>query len=182
MGDATMSPTPQIDGLIDYALGPHKSDFMDVFLCSECLFFLGSNSGLFEISTVFGTPAALSNMCPITSLSRGMHDISIPMMHSKSGQNDLLSFSEIMDTEIANFRYTDDYKKAGIDLIPNTKEEILELVTEQFQKVTNSFVLSEANEVLQKKYKALFKPGHYGYGYASKIGKKFLERYSDLLL
>ena len=181
MGDKTMTSVPSIDGLIDYALSPYKSDFMDVFLCSECLFFLGSNSGLFEISTVFGTPVALSNMAPITTLPRGRHDISIPMMHSKFDQNVLLSFPEIMDTEIANFRYTDNYKKAGIDLIPNTQEEILELVTEQFQKGTNSFVLSEANEVLQKKYKALFKPGHYGYGYASKIGEKFLERYSHLL-
>ena len=126
---------------------------MDVFLCSECLFFLGTNSGLFEVSIVFGTPVALSNMGPITSLPRGRHDISIPMMHSKSGQNDLLSFSEVLDTEIANYRETDDFKKAGIDLIPNTQEEILELATEQFQKVTNSFVVSEANEVLQKNIK-----------------------------
>ena len=70
---------------------------------------------------------------------------------------------------------------SGDRQILNTEDEILELAIEQFQKVTNSFVLSEANEVLQKKYKALFKPGHYGYGYASKIGEKFLERYSDLL-
>ena len=41
----------------------------------------------------------------------------------------------------------DDYKKAGIDLIPNTKEEILELVTEQFQKVTN--FLKKKNPKLQ---------------------------------
>ena len=120
-------------------------------------------------------------MSPLSSLPRGRNDLSIPMMHSKSGQNDLLSFSEIMNTDIANYREVSDFKKAGIELIPNSKEEILELATEQFQKVTNSFVLSEANEVLQKKYKALFKPGHYGYGYASKIGEKFLERYSHLL-
>ena len=181
MGDKTMTPMPPIDGLIDYALSPYKSDFMDVFLCSECLFFLGSNSGLFEISTVFGTPVAASNMGPITSLPTGMHDISIPMMHSEFAQNDLLSFSEVLDTEIANYRVSDDFKKAGIDIIPNTKEEILELAIEQFQKVNNSFIVSETNEVLQKKYKALFKPGHYGYGYASKIGEKFLERYSHLL-
>ena len=144
-------------------------------------FFLGSNSGLFDVPCLFGTPVAVTNMAPITSLPTGRHDISIPMMYSKFGQNDLLSFQEIMYTELANYRETDDFKKAGVDLIPNTPEEILELAIEQFQKVTNSFVASEANEVLQKKYKALFKPGHYGYGYASKIGEKFLERYSDLL-
>ena len=102
-------------------------------------------------------------------------------MHSKSGQNDLLSFSEIMNTDIANYREVNDFKKAGIELIPNSKEEILELVTEQFQKVTNSFIQDKDNGLLQKKYKNLFKPGHYGFGYASKIGEKFLKRYSDLL-
>ena len=181
MGDSTMLPCPKIDGLIDYAISPHKSDFMDVFLCSESLFFLGSNSGLFEISIGFGTPVAISNMGPLTSLPRGRYDLSIPMMHSKSDQNDLLTFSEIMDTDIANYRNAYDFEKAGIKLIPNSQEEILELTTEQFQKITNSFVKDKDNELLQKKYKDLFKPGHYGFGYASQIGEKFLKRYSDLL-
>jgi putative glycosyltransferase (TIGR04372 family) len=181
MGDSSMSPCPKIDGLIDYAIGPYKSDFMDVFLCSESLFFLGSNSGIFEMSTVFGTPVAISNMSPLTSVPRGRHDLSIPMMHSKSGQNDLLSFSEIMNSDIANYRDADAFKKAGIILVPNSKEEILELATEQFQKVTNSFIQDKDNRLLQKKYKNLFKPGHYGFGYASQIGEKFLKRYSDLL-
>jgi len=181
MGDSSMPPCPKVDGLIDYAIGPYKSDFMDVFLCSESLFFLGSNSGIFEISTGFGTPVAISNMSPLTSLPRGRHDLSIPMMHSKSGQNDLLSFSEIMNSDIAHYRVANNFKKAGIKLIPNSKEEILELATEQFQKVTNSFIQDKDNGLLQKKYKNLFKPGHYGFGYASKIGEKFLKRYSDLL-
>mgnify|MGYP000265078159 CR=1 FL=1 len=90
MGDSSMQPCPKIDGLIDYAISPYKSDFMDVFLCSESLFFLGSNSGLFEIAIGFGTPVAISTMGPLTSLPRGRHDLSIPMMHSKSDQNDLL--------------------------------------------------------------------------------------------
>jgi len=181
MGDSSMSPCPKINGLIDYAIGPYKSDLMDVFLCSESLFFLGSNSGIFEMAIGFGTPVAISNTSPLTTLPRGRHDLSIPMMHSKSGQNDLLSFSEIMNTDIANYREVNDFKKAGIELIPNSKEEILELVTEQFQKVTNSFIQDKDNRLLQKKYKNLFKPGHYGFGYASQIGEKFLKRYSYLL-
>ena len=181
LGDKNMPPCPPIEGLIDYALSPYKSDFMDVFLCAESLFFLGSNSGLFEVSIGFGTPVALSNMGPITSLPRGKRDISIPMMHAKSGQNDLLSFSEVLNSPVADFRVGSDYKDAGIDLVPNTKEDILELAIEQFQKVTTSYVNNENNEVLQKKYKDLFKPGHYGYGYASKIGSKFIERHSKLL-
>jgi len=181
MGDSSMSPCPKIDGLIDYANSPFKSDLMDVFLCSESLFFLGSNSGIIEVSTGFGTPVAITNMSPLSSLPRGRHDLSIPMMHSKSGQNDLLSFSEIMNSDIAHYREANNFKKAGIKLIPNSKEEILELATEQFQKVTNSFIQDKDNRLLQKKYKNLFKPGHYGFGYASQIGEKFLKRYSDLL-
>ena len=134
-----------------------------------------------DVDTVFGTPVAISNMSPLTSIPRGRHDLSIPMIHSKSGQNDLLPFSEIMNSDIANYRSADDFKKAGIILVPNSKEEILDLTTEQFQKVTNSFVQDKDNGLLQKKYKNLFKPGHYGFGHASKIGEKFLKSYSDLL-
>ena len=181
MGDSSMSPCPKIDGLIDYANSPFKSDFMDVFLCSESLFFLGSNSGIFEVSIGFGTPVAITNMSPLTSFPRGRHDLSIPMMHSKYGQNDLLSFSEIMNSDISHYREANHFKKAEIKLIPNSKEEILELAIEQFQKVTNSFIQDKDNRLLQKKYKDLFKPGHYGFGYASQIGEKFLKRYSYLL-
>src|SRR5439155_12915255 len=40
MGDPTMRPFPLIEGVVDYAVHPSRSDWMDVFLCSEARFFV----------------------------------------------------------------------------------------------------------------------------------------------
>jgi putative glycosyltransferase (TIGR04372 family) len=181
MGDSSMKPAPADIDLIDYALSPFKSDLMDIFLCSECLFFLGSNSGIFDLSTLFGTPVAAVNLAPMSILARGLPDLSIPMLYKDSKSDKLISFSEIMETNRANYRTSEEFSNAGITLVRNKPEEILELVTEQYHRVRNTYTEKDDNQVLQKKYKSLFKEGHYSFGYASKIGEDFLQRYSKFL-
>jgi putative glycosyltransferase (TIGR04372 family) len=181
MGDSSMQPAPEEEGLIDYALSPFKSELMDIFLCSECLFFLGSNSGIFELSTLFGKPVALANMAPMSVVPRGKADLSLPMLYADSASGKKLEFSEIMQTEKGNYRTTKEFQDAGIKLQKNKPSEILELAKEQYLRTKNIYTSKDTNQVLQKKYKSLFKEGHYSFGYASKIGEDFLQRYSKLL-
>lgn len=181
MGDLSMKPAPEYTGLIDYAKSSFKSELMDLFLCSKCLFFLGSNSGIFELSSLFGRPVAIVNMAPMSVLPRGLSDLSLPMLHADSKTGELISFSQIMEKETSNFRTSEEFIKAGITLVPNKPEEILELAAEQLQRAKYPYSLEESEEILQYKYKALFKDGHYAWGASSKIGNKFLKRYSQLL-
>ena len=182
LGNKTMTPFPPIDGLIDYALSPDKSAFMDLFLCNECLFVLGSGSGLSELAAIFGTSSALANVVPLSHRGKHNNDLTIPMMYSKSSNNEYFSFSEIMGSEMGNFRRSSEFNKAGINLIHNTSDEIKELAIEQLQRVRGTFTPNKENEVLQKKFISLFKKGHYSTGTSSKLGEKFLKRHSDLLL
>jgi hypothetical protein len=79
VGEASTKPLGPMKGLIDYAHSPLKSEWLDVFLCGNCLFFLGNSSGLFLLSGVFGVPSALANLIPVSScLSVGPRDIGIP--------------------------------------------------------------------------------------------------------
>ena len=181
MGDSSMNPAPKLDGLIDYALSPFKSESMDIFLSSECLFFCGSNSGLYELVNAFGRPSAIPNMAPMSMVPKGSNDLSIPMLYASTCSQKLLDFDNIMQTQKSHYRTTQDFKNAGITLIPNTPEEIRELAEEQFLRTTHSYQLNHASEILRQKHEALFQPGHYGYGFSSKIGEKFLKRYSHLL-
>ena len=86
-----------------------------------------------------------------------------------------------MEKETSIFRTSEEFLKAGITLVPNKPEEILELAAEQFERTKYSYSLEESEEILQSKYKALFKDGHYAWRASSKIGNKFLKRYSQLL-
>lgn len=181
MGDTTMQPAPKIDGLIDYALSPFKSEAMDIFLCSECLFFLGSNSGLYELVNLFGKPSAIANMAPMGMVIKGSNDLSIPMLYTHEDSGELIDFKSVMQTSKSNFRTSKEFQDAGIKLQKNKPSEILELAKEQYLRTKNIYSSKDTNQVLQKKYKSLFKDGHYSFGYTSKIGEDFLQRYSKLL-
>lgn len=181
MGDSTMQSAPKIEGLIEYALSPFKSEVMDIFLCSECLFFLGSNSGLFELASLFGKPSALANMAPMSMVPKSPYDLSIPMLYTHADSGELIDFKSVMQTSKSNFRTSKEFKDAGIALQKNKPSEILELAKEQYLRTKNIYTSKDTNQVLQKKYKSLFKDGHYSFGYASKIGEDFLQRYSKLL-
>ena len=181
MGDSSMHPAPKLDGLMDYALSPFKSEAMDIFLCSECLFFCGSNSGLYELANAFGRPSAIPNMAPMSMVPKGSNDLSIPMLYNYADSGELIDFKSIMQTSKSNFRTSKEFQDAGIALQKNKPSEILELAKEQYLRTKNIYTSKDTNQVLQKKYKSLFKDGHYSFGYTSKIGEDFLQRYSKLL-
>ena len=181
MGDSSMRPAPKLDGLIDYALSPFKSEAMDIFLCSECLFFCGSNSGLYELVNAFGRPSAIPNMAPMSMVPKSPYDLSIPMLYTYADSGELIDFKSIMQTSKSNFRTSKEFQDAGIALQKNKPSEILELAKEQYLRTKNIYTSKDTNQVLQKKYKSLFKDGHYSFGYTSKIGEDFLQRYSKLL-
>ncbi|HYA29705.1 MAG TPA: TIGR04372 family glycosyltransferase, partial [Acidobacteriota bacterium] len=86
MGDPSMKALPTIEGVIDYAHLPLRSDQMDVFLCASCRFFLGNTSGLSMMSTVFGVPCALVNMIPVTSMGWLSGDLCIPKLLRKRNE------------------------------------------------------------------------------------------------
>ncbi|MBL78500.1 MAG: hypothetical protein CMH70_00310 [Nitrosomonadaceae bacterium] len=62
LGDNTMTPLPQMHKVIDYPFSQFKSDLMDIYLVSECKFFVASQSGLVEVAVLFQKPVITPNM------------------------------------------------------------------------------------------------------------------------
>lgn len=61
LGDAGMTPAPALPGLLDYPHSALKADWMDVFLVSQCLFHIGTSSGMSLTPLLFGKPTLLTN-------------------------------------------------------------------------------------------------------------------------
>jgi putative glycosyltransferase (TIGR04372 family) len=181
MGDASMTPAPKMQGLIDYALSDFKQDWMDLFLAANCVFFLGSNSGAYNMSSVFGRPSALVGVAPLSSLAIGVNDISIPMLYRSEESGQILNFKEIMQSRLAVLRATADFEKSRVSLVKNTPEDILDLTIEQLERTQGTYMSATEDEIRQTRFKALLTSGHYCHGTASRVGNRFLKKYQELL-
>jgi putative glycosyltransferase (TIGR04372 family) len=182
VGESSTQPLAPRPGVIDYAHSNAKSDWMDVYLCSECRFFLGNSSGLYTVANAFGRPSALANMTPLSvALPVGYGDIGIPKMLRRDSDGSYLSLAGILGSPVANYRFSSQYVADGIVVVENSPEEIGDLVTEMLARIDGTLQYTKEDDRLQAAFHALIRPGHYCYGAASRIGRDFLRKYSRLL-
>lgn len=177
MGDKTMRPMPARRNAIDYALSPQKSDRLDVILAARCRFFLGCASGLCSVATMFGTPAVMANMTPMSgAYSPGAFDLSIPQQLGTVDHR-MLSIQEIFTSDIANLRLTEEFAARGLVPVNVSSDDIRDVVAEMLDRLEGRAVYTEEDERRQETFRSFLKPGHYGYGAASRIGREYLRKY-----
>jgi putative glycosyltransferase (TIGR04372 family) len=183
VGDPTMKRIPRMKNVIDYAHLDIKSDWMDVFLCASCKFFLGSNSGLEDLSSVFGVKRAIANIAgPVSAvLPYGVQDIGIPKLIRSVKEDRLLTFKEIFSSPIADFPFDHLFAANDIEAIENSSEDIRDIATEMMDRLDGKLEYSEEDERLQERFKSFMRPSHYSYGAISRVGSKFLKKYEYLL-
>lgn len=182
LGDPSMKKIPKNKYIIDYAHLDDKSDWMDVFLCGACKFFLGSASGLAMVSSAFGVPSAIANQAPVSVvLPFSPFDIGIPKLLYSQKEKRYLKFSEILNSPIGNFRFDSLYKDCDVCVINNTPEIIEALALEMLDRINGAIVYTSEDNELQKRFKSLMDENHYSYGSLARVGRDFLRKYSFLL-
>ncbi|MFA6217316.1 MAG: TIGR04372 family glycosyltransferase [Candidatus Omnitrophota bacterium] len=182
MGDATMKPLPYQEHVIDYAHSKNKSQQLDVFLCASCKFFLGSDSGLYHVASIFGVSAAIANYAHLCgSLPYGADDIGIPKLIWSEKEKRYLRFKEVLQSPLGHFLFDHLFVRAGASPHENTPADIRELALEMLDKKDGLLTYGKEDELLQSRFKALMNPTHYSYGSLSRIGRDFLRKYAFLL-
>lgn len=180
MGDPNMTPLPPFPQVVDYAHSPLRSPRLDICLCASARFFLATSSGLYIVGTLFGVPIATVNLTPMSAPSLTLIDIGIPKLYSYA-DGGLMSFPEVMTSPLGNYRFTEEYEKAGVRVVSNSPEEIHDLTVEMLERLDGTCIYTEEDENFQRRFEALFRPGHYGYGSSRRIGRSFLRAHRDLL-
>jgi len=179
IGDEKMQPLPPTPRAIDYAHSALKSDWMDVFLLGACRFFIGTSSGPAYVPPLFGTPCVLTNWLPAGQRPFNSRDIYIPKLHQAGFPPRLLSFAEMMAPPIG---YAPRYALAeelGLAPVPNTPEEIREVVSEMLDRLDGTLSYTEMDEALQSAFDAVAET-NLCIGNA-RAGRAFLRRYTRLL-
>jgi putative glycosyltransferase (TIGR04372 family) len=167
-------------GVIDYVHSDFVSDWMDVFLCARCRFFLGNGSGLCAVSMVFGAPCALAHLTPMEApYAWTPFDVTIPkLLADASGKT--MNIREVLNSPIAAYRFTPQFKAAGITHIDNTAEEVRDLALEMMDRLEGKAVYTAEDERLQRTFRSLLRPEHYCYGAVGRIGRDFLRQHAEL--
>jgi putative glycosyltransferase (TIGR04372 family) len=182
MGSVVDKPLPKErhPRIIDYAID-YRSDVMDIYLSAHCKFFLGNTAGLFLVSTIFDVPAACANFLPLEYTPLRSGDLFIPKKMWSRDKKKLLTYKEILDSGAGLYLESKQYENAGIEVIENSSDEILELAREMNMLLDKNYESMEEDEELQRRYISLFRPNHHCYGTQARIGIYFLRKNIELL-
>ena len=98
-----MRPLPSMKNVIDYPMTEYKSSLLDVHLIKECAFYIGNNTGPWDVANLFGRPTVMPNM---TDFSTGFpwREESLGILKHVYSTKDkkLLSVSEILNISLGD--------------------------------------------------------------------------------
>ena len=187
MGDTSTTPLPKLDRVLDYAHSDVKSDWMDIFLCAQCRFMIGTASGLYTVSVAFGKPVVLTNFLPAYgAYSTSVKDVFLPRLCFSRDKNRYLNFKELLSPPIGIMGSQHCYDKSNLVVEKNTPGEIKELVEEMMDRLSGKLEYTEEEEFLQRQFRKLSAECGKAYGDGgvvinARIGREFLKKHVSLL-
>ncbi len=142
-------------GIIDYATVA-RTDFLDVFLCGHCRFFLAGPSGLAIVSVVFRRPVVFVNSIPLEHFWRWTLDLFVPKKLWLRSERRFLTFPEIIRSGTGRLMRTEQYEQRGLEVVNNTPEDIMAVALEMDDRLNGTWQTTEEDEDLQRRFWSLF--------------------------
>jgi putative glycosyltransferase (TIGR04372 family) len=177
-GDPSMRPIPPRANVIDYATSPLRSAEIDIQLCAECRFFLGTNSGFSLVPPLFGRRCALTNWSPLGTPNWYPDDLFIPKLVRRRSDGQLLTFAEMYDSVAGWSQFQRDFV-GEFEKIDNTPEDLLDLTQEMLATLDGDLAPSDEDRAWRAKFEEVTL-SHGGY-LGSRLGARFAEKYAALI-
>jgi putative glycosyltransferase (TIGR04372 family) len=165
LGDSSMTPLPGIDGLFDYAHSKLKSEEMDLFLCAEARFFLGTTSGLAGAVQALGTPMLLVNC--ISSDSQFWHgetDFILRPVYSRTDQRCLSIGETYCDSVQPLLIDGAALRRHGLDVRANAAEDIVAAVNYKLDCLEDPARRLKEDEDLMTRYRHQLRDNPFNFG------------------
>ena len=135
---------------IDYAFRKDKSDFLDVWLFSNCDLCITTGCGPDMFSDVFRRPILALNFLPLQNLWSWSNALHYPKILRWQKSQRLLSSYEYLTHA---YYSTEQYCLAGIDIQDLTEAQIFEAVREAWERVTGSWIPNYNDLELEREFK-----------------------------
>lgn len=141
--------------VIDYANHSLRCDFLDIYLSSRCEFFMSTSTGLDAVPQIFRRHLLFSNI----SIRGGfpLHGLLIlkKIKNKKTGK--FLMLNEMREIVFQGSPHEEDFfVKNHLELLDNTKDEIMELVQEMDRRVTGMWQETEVDREEQKYFLKMY--------------------------
>ena len=165
-------------GLIVPDYSKYPSGFVEVWLAAKCKFLIADAAGSYWFGKVFNKPILFVNSHgPKLQLSaRDLYLIQIPWNLKEKGYE---SFAWMR----ANPRWCYDSEKLGFKYtsINNSPEQIIDVVDEQIARLDGTWVETDEDEELQKRFQRFVWGKDADPAYLPRVGAKFLREHQHLL-
>lgn len=163
--------------VIDYATNGLRTDFMDIYLASKCTFCIVANSGFEAVPRIFRRPIVYVDHVPFGMIcTDSARYISTTKKHLIKEENRLMTLKEIFDSGAYVFWTSEDFEKFGVELLESSPQEIAAVVMEMKERLHGTWVSSEEDECLQKKFWEMFPKTEFHGEIRSRIGVDFLRK------
>lgn len=177
-GDPSMRPIAPRPNVIDYATSSLRSPELDILLCAECRFFLGTNSGFSLVPPLFGRRCVLTNWSPMGTPNWYPQDIFIPKLVRRRSTGEFIDFDTMYRNGSAWSQFQRDFE-GEFEKLDNTSDDLLSVTGEMLDELEGRFSLSGADQARLSRF-AVLTAANGGYP-GSRLGAYFAERYERLL-
>lgn len=178
LGESNMKRLPPRHGLVEYSHSEFKSDWMDIFLCSQSRVFLGSSGGVISVPQLFGVPLIATNFPPAT-IQHGVRDLFIPKLVWNKEKKRLLTFREMWSEPLIHNQEGRHFLEWGLEFVDNTPEELREVTQEMLDRASGRAHYTAEDEELQARFQGLISSDFGIFTY--RMGRDFLRKYASLL-
>lgn len=164
----------------DYARSGIRSDLLDLFLISQCSFFVGNGSGIDFVPSLFRKMVVYINFSQLGTIPE-VSTNSIVLFRRMKVQEKILSIPEIIEKGYESYTMVEEFKKAGIELISNSNQEIRSVILEAHEKLNNNWSPRIDEEENQDLFRNYFHKDAFENNIRATIGYDFLRKNLDLL-
>ncbi|GEM_PF-1527152 len=177
-GDPSMRPFKPNARVIDYATSPFRSPELDILLCAECHFFLGTNSGFSLTPPLFGKRCVLTNWSPLGNPNWYPDDIFIPKLVRERDTGRYLTLEEMYGSKAGWSQFTRDFQDKW-EKLDNDPAELRLVTEEMLDLLDGSYAPSAEDDDRQGRYEAIVEryEGYLG----SRLSDRFLQQNEWLL-
>jgi len=181
VGDLMSTSNPKI---IEYDHKGFRTELLDIYLSANCKYIIGASDtgGLAVAGWNFRKPMINVNFSSLENL--------IPWLPSwlfcfrkywLKKEKRFMKIREMIDSGAGRFDSYKQYEEKGIELINNTKQQIIDVVNEMELRLSGDWRDSEEDDELQRRFWCHFEKSDKHGIVRSRIGAKFLKENIDLL-